>query len=1168
MKITLGSVVFVFLLGILFPLTGLSEPYFGDEFTYYQPDGSSFQIRLYGDEYYAVAETLSGQVVIRDPQTGYFCYAGLTKDGSDYISTGEIIGVQSALPSGSAARGVSLPPAGLRITKSAEAQKHAEGRARLNADSKGRTITQPEAGPEILSDEGIVPAPPGSVTVGDRVGLVLLIEFPDQPQDVTISQAEVDAYCNEPGYTGFGNTSSVRDYFYNQSDGKLNYNCLVTAYYTAQNNRDYYTDNAVSYGTRARELIREALDHLKATGFDFTRVDGNGDGTIDGVNTFYAGTRVNEWSEGLWPHKSSLTWSGASGTGVSTYMQYQITDMTTSLKLGTFCHENGHMLCGFPDLYIYSSTKDPQGRGVGYFSLMCRYGYSTAPIGVDAYLKYKAGWSDVTTITSASRLRGVVNVDRNHLYRYANPSDAKEYFLIETRQKTGDETSTYLRDQGLAIWHVDEDGSNTYPDGTHYELSLEQADGLASLEAGTSDGGAGDLFHNGDNDTFTDTTLPNAHWWDGSDSSLTVHSISAVSDPMTFIFGEGALTNAPEIGLDNAALEPVCSYGVDADSQTFTLWNAASGTVSYTVSDNAAWLSLSPASGTVTAESDLITVTYNTDALASGTHAAIITVTDPGASNSPQTIPVSLTVFDRPGISLSTNVLSQLIFGGADASQDSFVINNAGSGTLSYSVTSTQSWVSISPSSGSAAMEYDTIYVDYSTAALLDGVYYDTLTITDPAATNSPQTISISITITGMPGIVISPTNLFLTTDAGTTGTVSMVISNTGGSGLTFSISAESGPENYTVLDSDDAGGPIYSWIDITGTGTEVTLPDDGESSLINIGFGFPFYDTDYTQFQIGANGVISFSAGQVGVSIAQLPSTGIPSRSLAPFWDDLNPESAGSVYYYSQPDRLVVSFEGVPRWNTSEYQTFQAVLYSDGRIVYQYNDLNGTLTACSVGLQNDSITGSVVQVAYSENYLKNDLAIEFMQPEPPWLSWDPDAGTAPQDTTTSVWFTANASALSVGVYTSSVLVAHNDPKFSDIIVPVVLTVLVPDEDSDGLPDWWETQYFGGATNAESTATCSNGVNSILEAYVAGLDPTDPDALFEMIRLGSDAGDTDRYVLQWNLVSNRLYTIYWASNLFSEFSLLQSNVTADAFTDTVHSINNDGFYRIEVDLVP
>jgi M6 family metalloprotease-like protein len=65
----------------------------------------------------------------------------------------------------------------------------------------------------------------------------------------TITQQEVENYCNQPGYTGFGNNGSVRDYFFETSDGKLTYTNVVTSYYTAQNNRSYYTDPAVTYGT-------------------------------------------------------------------------------------------------------------------------------------------------------------------------------------------------------------------------------------------------------------------------------------------------------------------------------------------------------------------------------------------------------------------------------------------------------------------------------------------------------------------------------------------------------------------------------------------------------------------------------------------------------------------------------------------------------------------------------------------------------------------------------------------------------------------------------------------------------------------------------------------------------------------------------------------------------
>ena len=44
------------------------------------------------------------------------------------------------------------------------------------------------------------------------------------------------------------------------------------------------------------------------------------------------------------------------------FADYQITDMGNRLTLGTFCHENGHMVCDFPDLYPYTAGK---GLGAG-----------------------------------------------------------------------------------------------------------------------------------------------------------------------------------------------------------------------------------------------------------------------------------------------------------------------------------------------------------------------------------------------------------------------------------------------------------------------------------------------------------------------------------------------------------------------------------------------------------------------------------------------------------------------------------------------------------------------------------------------------------------------------------------------------------------------------------
>ena len=100
----------------------------------------------------------------------------------------------------------------------------------------------------------------------------------------------------------------------------------------------------------------------------------------------------------------------------------------------------------------------------------------------------------------------------------------------------------------------------------------------------------------------------------------------------------------PTISLNPTSLASSCTEGMNAASQTFEVWNSGGGTLSYTITGTAGWLSCSPASGTSTGEHDTVTVTYTTSGLAVGIHTATITVTDVAATNSPQTVAVTLAV--------------------------------------------------------------------------------------------------------------------------------------------------------------------------------------------------------------------------------------------------------------------------------------------------------------------------------------------------------------------------------------------------------------------------------------------------------------------------------------------------------------------------------------------
>lgn len=487
-------------------LSASGAPRWGDVVEIRQPDGSTIEIRVWGDEFYSVGETLDGYTVVRDPETGMFSYARLSDDGRTLLSIGVAAGER--------------PPAGLRQHVRID-REAAHEQALAARDAFERRAFEGPYAPRLRGERG--------PTTGPVVGITLIIDFSDDPG--TIPPGNVDDYCNLPGYTGYGNHGSVRDYFYDVSDGLLEYtNYVPPAYHRASRTKAYYTDPNVPYGQRARELINEALTAMDEAGFDFSRYDADDDGIIDALNCFYAGEIWNAWAEGLWPHAG---WISFCADGVCTE-RYQISNMGTALSLATFCHENGHMLMGWPDLYDY----DGDSSGVGTYCLMCSSGSATNPIEPCAYMKYTAGWADLTVLSETTPANPV-SADSNVIYKFEHPTLTTEYYLIENRQKV--DRDLHLPDEGLAIWHVDENGDNSDQQQTpesHYLVTLVQADGRWDLEHGRNYGDDTDLYKAPRYTECTPYTYPNTDWWDGSASGHAFSNISADGALMTFDYGD------------------------------------------------------------------------------------------------------------------------------------------------------------------------------------------------------------------------------------------------------------------------------------------------------------------------------------------------------------------------------------------------------------------------------------------------------------------------------------------------------------------------------------------------------------------------------------------------------------------------------------------------------
>lgn len=495
----------------------MSMPFVDQEFTLTQPDGTTIKVLGTGNQHQATFRTYDGFTVVEDPATGFYHYAG-NPDGGPVLPDGPRVGSASPPPAGRSARVGPAP------SRPGTAPFVSAGLPR--SPSRWQTRRQQYRTERLArAANGLGFAPPQRATVGTFVGLCLLIDFPDIRG--TITQAEVSDFCNKQGYSGFGNNGSMRDYFFDVSDGKLTYTNIVAPWYTARNPRPYYTDETVRQPIRARELILEALAFHKSKGFDFSGLTADDQEYVYATNVFYAGVRTNNWSKGLWPHAYHLQSPVQLAPGKFAN-DYQVTDMPPEITLGTFCHENGHMICDFPDLYDYGR----ESRGIGSYCLMCAGGNANPrnPTRVGAYLRHAAGWSSsVTDITPGGQVTLAANKNEFALLR----KNATEYFIIENRERVGRDVG--LPDVGLAIWKVDETGNNSNEAMTptsHYECSLMQADGRNDLERGVNNGDTGDLFAQGG--SFSGTTNPSSKWWDGTSSGLKISNVSAPGPSITF----------------------------------------------------------------------------------------------------------------------------------------------------------------------------------------------------------------------------------------------------------------------------------------------------------------------------------------------------------------------------------------------------------------------------------------------------------------------------------------------------------------------------------------------------------------------------------------------------------------------------------------------------------
>jgi len=359
------------------------------------------------------------------------------------------------------------------------------------------------------------PHPAGAVW-----GLTLLVDFSDTPPAFT--KDEVDAWLNLKGFNRFSCNGSVRDYYHDVSNGKVDFQNEIHGYYRAKNPKSYY-EGGTGYD-RAGELVDEVLAYFDAE-VDFSKFDNDKDGKVEAISIVYAGSGQT-YAQGLWPHAGSIN---QKRDGVS-LTRYMMSDMGTSLSLYVFCHECGHMLFGWPDLY-----------GFGDYCLMGNRPNDQNPPLINDFFRADQGWLDVVDVDKSMNAFYTIAANGTVGYRFANPARPQELFFWSNYSNVG--RRAILKGRGLLVLHFDKDIGSNNPPGPLC-LAVVQADGKDELGKTTwpSPGSdAKDYYSKGTGATLGAFTTSASKWNDGSASGLNLHDIGAAADTMGFYVGNGSV---------------------------------------------------------------------------------------------------------------------------------------------------------------------------------------------------------------------------------------------------------------------------------------------------------------------------------------------------------------------------------------------------------------------------------------------------------------------------------------------------------------------------------------------------------------------------------------------------------------------------------------------------
>jgi hypothetical protein len=378
--------------------------------------------------------------------------------------------------------------------------------------------------------------------------------------------------------------------------------------------------------------------------------------------------------------------------------------------------------------------------------------------------------------------------------------------------------------------------------------------------------------------------------------------------------------------------------GDSSSSQILQIKNTGATPLSYTLAEEADWLTVSPSDGESQGENDICehTVTVRRSGLEAREDAyeASISVISPQSYNNPQEVKVLMQITEEPPAEIEVEPTS-LTFnaqqGGLNPGPQTIVIRNSGDGKLKYEIEKDKSWINVTPDSGQSSGNPRTHTVIVETGGMNTGTHHATLTIRDPEASNNPQTVDVTVNVSKepLPEIWVSSNRLNFKAPAGTS-TLSqpLEIANSGGGTLKYNISTDA-----PILTVNPSSG--------SSSGQAKT-----HSVTVNCG-GLPpgTYNGNITIADPSATN----SPYNVNVKL-ELTTTNTDNR----IWISSNPNSASK-------DTIIDIRVGISG-NLNEIQVFGLDLYFDTNMFQYHSCERGNLTGGWAAVSGNEISAGVIR--------------------------------------------------------------------------------------------------------------------------------------------------------------------------------------------------------------